>query len=237
LKLDSENEYIRFKTRAGNGAGPDYQVNPPSGKGINQGLEARDGGQGDQQWVELVDSKNRGLWFTTKYQHVILRSSLPTLLQYMDEPSKALVLWNTEGGPISINCKANIEINAGGNVNITAGGDVNVRAGDDVNITAGNDANISGGDNMNVQAGQFVSVLGGQQVRLQAADTLFTLMPGQIIRTNAKIEQGGEQANPADSATTAAVPTFPDQIAPKDRGQTYNGPFQKVDASVVEHPT
>jgi hypothetical protein len=64
LKIDYENEYIRLKTRAGGGQGPDKPSNPTGVEQseLNQGLEARDGSNGDGPWLELVDCQNRGMW-------------------------------------------------------------------------------------------------------------------------------------------------------------------------------
>lgn len=124
LKIDHANEYIRLKTRAGRGQAPENPINSPVGiGGINQGLEARDGSKGDGAWVEVVDSNNRGMWWSQKYAVGAWRSNGNTnMYMWMDETKKQIVIWNDEvNGKTVIYSKGNIELLSDENVEIKAG--------------------------------------------------------------------------------------------------------------------
>lgn len=76
LKLDHDNEYIRFKTRANKGVKPEKPANPSGvgGSEIHQGFEAHDGSKGDGPWAEVVDCQRRGMWFSKQNQLGIWRA-------------------------------------------------------------------------------------------------------------------------------------------------------------------
>jgi hypothetical protein len=125
MKIDLDNEYIRFKTRANNGAPPFKQV-VVSGVAAgeeHQGLEARDGMNGDGPWVEVVDCQNRGFWFSKKYALGVWRSANNTKMhQIIDDTNKKIVIQNNEDtGVIEIYCASNINIISDQDISIQAG--------------------------------------------------------------------------------------------------------------------
>lgn len=213
LKLDHDNEYIRFKTRANKGNKPDKPVNK-SGVGkneINQGLEARDGENGDGPWVELVDCQHRGMWFSKKAGLGIWRARKKRkMYQWFDEKNRKIVIYNNE-------LNGTIEVYSNESVNVVSDGDINLRADRNIMIRA------------------------GRNIRMQASGTKFTLS-NNLVQTNATFNgpevnaficgvldgPGAGCARPGgDAVDRVPAPTLPQKLEPIDRAMTYNKPFVK----------
>jgi hypothetical protein len=129
LKIDLENEYIRLKTRAGNGLGPLNAKGSAAGGGINAGFEARDGNSGgDGSWVELVDSSDRGLWLSENNKLAALRASLGApMYQYIDQKNNVVAVFNGQSSGITqIYAKGNVNIISDGDINLTSAGNINM---------------------------------------------------------------------------------------------------------------
>jgi hypothetical protein len=214
LKLDHDNEYIRFKTRAGNGARPFRPANN-SAVGrfeLNQGLEARDGSKGDGAWVELVDCQHRGIWFSKKYQIGIWRSKKKRkMYMWMDEPSKKIVIYNNES-------RGSIDIYSDMEVNIISNSDVNIRADRNILMKAGN--------NILMQAGR-------STLSLLANNRMISNTTFETRRVNSFFcgVMPGPGAGCSRGGGTAVVrkqrPNLPAKVEPNDRGKTYNKPFEQ----------
>lgn len=221
LKLDHDNEYISLKTRGNNGVKP-RQPSNPSGVGsreIQQGFEARDGRNGDGPWVELVDCQRRGMWFSKQNQLGIWRSKRGRqMYQWMDERNKKIVIFNNEAA-------GTIEIYANRSVNVISNTDVNIRADRHIFMRA------------------------GRTIRMQAGGSKFTMFDGNI-QTNAILNgpevrafvcgvfpgPGAGCPNPGGSIVDRIRrPILPSIREPKDRGKTYNGPFEECPKEEVEH--
>ena len=128
LKIDLENEYIRLKTRAGNGSGPMYSTGTTASK-LNAGLEARDGNKsGDGAWVELVDSSDRGLWLSENLKLAALRASLGApMYQYIDQKNNVVAVFNGQAsGVTQIYAKGSVNIISDGDINMTSAGNINM---------------------------------------------------------------------------------------------------------------
>lgn len=220
LKLDHENEYLRLKTRGGKGTKPLNSANP-SGVGkkeINQGIEARDGSNGDGPWVELVDCQHRGLWFSKKHQLGVWRAKKKRkMYMYMDEQNRDIVMYNREGpGKIILYANREVQIISNHNVNIRADGHIFMRA--------------------------------GRSIRMQAGGTTFTIVKNILTNTTINADRvnaylcgafpGGGAGCPNPSGVEVdriEAPIRPDTLEPKDRGKTYNAPFVECPQSEVEH--
>ena len=214
MKLDHDNEYIRFKTRANKGKKPKEPVNP-SGVGkkeINQGFEAHDGQKGDGPWVEVVDCQRRGFWFSKTERLSIWRARRKKqMFQWMDEKNNTIVIFNNENN-------GKIEIYANADVNVISNRDINLRAERHIFIKA------------------------GRSIRMQAAGTKFTMFNANI-QTNATFHgprvnaflcgafPGPGAGCPSPGGTIVeriSRPTLPSKREPTDRAKTYNKPFQKA---------
>ena len=130
LKIDLQNEYIRLKTRAGQGFGPMYSTGSSGGK-LNAGFEARDGNtSGDGSWVEIVDSSDRGLWLSENTKLAALRASLGApMYQYIDQKNNVVAVFNGQNSGIT-------QIYARGSVNIISDGDINLTSVGNINMCA-----------------------------------------------------------------------------------------------------
>lgn len=215
LKLDHDNEYIRFKTRGGKGFRPEKPSNP-SGVGrneIHQGVEARDGRLGDGPWTEIVDCQHRGMWFSKSEGLGIWRArKKKKMYQWFDEKNRKIVIYNNEAN-------GTIEIYADQKVNVISNGDINLRADRHIFMRA------------------------GRSIRMQAAGTKFTMTNGNI-QTNATFHgpkvnaficgvfpgPGAGCANPGGETVERILkPTLPQKREPTDRAKTYNKPFKKAE--------
>lgn len=131
LKVDHENEYIRFKTRAGGGVAPDgiNRSGVPFGD-VQQGFEARDTFFGDGPWVEVVDSQNRGMWWSKKNALGIWRAGRNNnMYVWMNEKDSSTVIYNDNpNGKIIIYSSANIEVVSNNNIDLQAQNNINIRA-------------------------------------------------------------------------------------------------------------
>lgn len=221
LKLDHDNEYIRLKTRGNKGIKPQKPANR-SGVGSNelqQGFEARDGKNGDGPWVELVDCQRRGMWFSKQNQLGIWRSKKGRqMYQWFDDRQKKIVIFNNESAGV-------IEIYANRSVNVISNTDVNIRADRHILMHA------------------------GRTIRMQAGSSKMTVFNGNI-QTNANFNgprvnaficgvfpgPGGGCPNPGGvTVDRIPRPILPTTREPKDRGKTYNGPFEECPREEVEH--
>lgn len=215
LKIDHDNEYIRFKTRANKGPKPDNPSNPSGVRSneLNQGWEARDGSRGNGPWVEMVDSQNRGIWFSKDGQIGIWRARRNRqMYQWFDDSQRKIVIYNNEQSGV-------IEIYANAEVNVVSN------------------------HNINLQANNNVSILAGNSIRMQAAGTLFTLSDN-YIKTNATYNgwkvnglicgvmpgPGGGCPMPGGvQVLRVPISNRPNYVAPTDRGETYNDPFEEAE--------
>jgi hypothetical protein len=214
LKLDHDNEYIRFKTRANKGFRPEKPSNP-SGVGnseIHQGLEARDGSKGNGPWTEIVDCQHRGMWFSKKEGLGIWRARRKKqMYQWFDERGRKIVIYNNESSGA-------IEIYAERQVNVITNGSINLRADQNIFIRA------------------------GRTIGMQAADTKFTISNGKI-QTNAGFHgpsvnaficgvlpgPGAGCPSPGgDVVNRIPRPALPTKREPTDRAKTYNKPFEEA---------
>lgn len=215
MKLDHDNEYIRFKTRGGKGVKPKQPVNPSNVKAgeINQGVEARDGVLGDGPWAEIVDCQRRGMWFSKRNQLGIWRAKKGRqMYQWMDDRQRKIVIYNNEEF---------------GTIEIYANRQVNVITNDSINL----------------RADKHIFIKAGRSIRMQAGGTRFTLFDGNIAtngeyfgpKVNAFIcgvfpgpgagcpNSGGAQVQ------RIPKPTPPNPREPKDRAKTYNKPFVEAE--------
>ena len=214
LKLDHDNEYIRFKTRANKGYRPEKPANP-SGVGkkeIHQGLEARDGRLGDGPWTEVVDCQHRGMWFSKKEGLGIWRArKKKKMYQWFDEKKRKIVIYNNEAN-------GSIEIYANRTVNVISNGNINLRADRHILMRA------------------------GRTIRMQAAGTKLTMFNGNI-RTNATFHGpkvnaficgvfpgpgAGCSNSGGETVDRIPRPDLPQKREPTDRAKTYNKPFEKA---------
>lgn len=213
LKLDHDNEYIRLKTRGGKGKSPVEPANLSmvGAKEINQGLEARDGRNGDGAWVELVDCQHRGMWFSKKHKIGIWRARRKRkMYQWMDESSRRIVIWNNESA-------GRIEIFANREVNIISNNNINVRA--DRNIL------LKAGENIFMQAGgsKFSLLSGG---RINSNTIINTRRVNAYICGVMPGPGGGCSRNAGRVIERIKRPELPLKREPSDRGKTYNKPYE-----------
>jgi hypothetical protein len=215
LKLDHDNEYVRFKTRANKGHSPESPSNPSAvgAQEIHQGMEARDGQKGDGPWVELVDCQHRGFWFSKDELLGIWRARRrKKMYEWFDERKRQIIIYNDERS-------GKIEIFANGDVNVISNNDINLRADRNILLKA------------------------GRQIRMQAAGTKFTISDGNIStngdfngpQVNAFIcgvfpGPGAGCPRPGgQSVTRVPRPNLPSKLEPTDRAKTYNKPFEKAE--------
>jgi hypothetical protein len=215
LKIDHHNEYVRFKTRAGRGDGPDGEpVNKPSvgqdfGTTINQGLEARDGEHGDGAWCELVDAAGRNLWFWGKGRQIMCHARmLPEpikIMWWMDEDAKSFVLRNGEdGGKIQIFAD-DVEIIAKKSVKLHAAEAIHIKSDDRLVLSGGSTDVEIGGD----------GVKSTQKIKAPEFPT----------------------ETPSVDAPKLPEPASPPQLSPTDRGKRYNENLDEpAPRSEIEHP-
>ena len=208
IKLDHQNEYIRFKTRCGNGTAPDNSVGPVNG--INQGLEARDGNAGDGPWVEIVDSENRGIWFSrSKGLSIIRGKDGSNMYMWIDDATKKMTLYN-----------ANLE----GSIDLYCAGSINIKSGANINLEAAGSLSLKSTGPLKMQ---------GSSTKLTLQSNLQTNGEIRANRLRAAITQipspGGLEPD------TTIVPQLPASLFPQDRGKTYNGPFEAVPEEEIKH--
>jgi hypothetical protein len=140
LVLDLQNEFIRLKSRSGNGPGPDdTSINAVENQfATNQGLEIRDGSKGDGVWTELVDADSRGLWFTNKYGYGIWRGKAQSqafILQ--DDTNNRTVIYNRGGNDSKVQIHAaTIEITAD-NIILHASANLELKGGRALKLEGG----------------------------------------------------------------------------------------------------
>lgn len=208
LKIDHDNEYIRFKTRGGKGKRPLRPANRSmvGKRELNQGIEARDGRKGDGAWVEIVDCQHRGMWFSKKYRIGIWRARKKRkMYQWMSEPTRQIVIFNDERN-------GRIQIFANREVNIISNKDVNIRADRNIYMRA------------------------GKNIFMQAGGSKVSILPTAKILSNTQINTRGVNAlicgvggcpRPGGVAVRRKPrPTLPSRREPKDRGKTYNQPYE-----------
>jgi len=235
LKLDHENEYIRLKSRSGNGPRPDHVVNPPEAIGWNQGVEIHDGSNGDGAWVEMVDCDGRGMWFSHRNKLTAWRARDDGFMyQFMDENQKVIATvngkTNDQSTAIKLVCSGNIELYALNEVNILASHDINL-------VSTGGNINLQAGSTMLTVSGYSPQVFSNAKYMNWASNADYATQAGSA---NVAAGLGGGGAHPAPilggfPANRATPPNLP-KLKPDDRGSVYNYPFETADSSVVEHP-
>lgn len=216
MLLDLENEYIRFKTRAGRGDPPDNVVNPADALDEGQGLEARDGTNGDGAWTEVLGPEHRALWMSKKFKMSIWHGQNPDSAYFLiDDDKRRVVVRNDAGGKIQIYCTDDIEI---------YGNNVAVRASQELTLKAGR--------NIKLDAGNTLLTLGGGRI-----DTSSPISGPKFNGFFAGVQGGGGAGNPApggQAVNGVAVPDNPLQFEPTDRGAKYNQPSSIPDDE-IEH--
>lgn len=219
LKIDSDNEYIRFKTRVGKGKGPDRPVVPVGASGEHQGFEARDGAEGDGPWVELVDAERRGFWMSSKYQLSVWRGkSGNEMLQLFDDNSKNMLLLNlNQSGMIEIYSKSEVAIFADSKIRLQSDGDIEILARNNIIMQAGGAKAALANDGLNVATKISTSIINAQ-----------TVVAGGFV-------EGGATVISPPSVSAVPKPTAPSKLEPADRAATYNGPYEDCPADEVEH--
>jgi hypothetical protein len=215
LKLDHDNEYIRFKTRANKGATADQPANP-SGVGqseINQGIEARDGTKGDGPWAELVDCQHRGMWFSKQSQLGIWRAKKGRqMYTWMDDINKKIVIYNNEAA-------GTIEIYANRRVNVITNDSINLRADKHIFIKAGGSIRMqAGGAKLTLFGSNLVTNADYYGARLNAY--VCGVFPGP----------GAGCPNPGGASIQRIQrPQLPSSTEPQDRAKTYNKPYEEAE--------
>ena len=217
LKLDLHNEYIRFKTRAGQGDSPfGDPVNQPQ-TGENQGLEARDGQKDDGPWVEIVDINRRGLWFWGQKGFVICRAQQDPnkikLYWWMDETKKELIIKCSEStGRVQIASDGGIDIQAKKDIFVYAQGTATVKSTKRVVV-------VGGGGKLEINSSGIVS-----------SKTVYApLFVGEFA-------PGGPPGVQVPRRPKLA--SVPSKVEPTDRGKRYNNDLeQPANQDDIEHPT
>lgn len=222
LKIDHDNEYIRLKTRAGKGTSPTKAANRSGvgGSELNQGFEARDGSYGDGPWVELVDSQNRGLWFSKKHRLGIWRASKQRkMYMYMDENTRSTIIHNNEqSGKTIIYCAGNVEVISGKDINLNAERNISILAGNSIRMQARN---------------KFLTINDKVWTNTTInAEMVYALLPNTLPGAIGGISRPGGIA-----VQKSQIPVLPSVITPTDRGKTYNGPFIECEQAEIQHPT
>jgi len=237
LKLDHDNEYLRLKTRAGEGSWPlnGYSVGSEfvneAESGEQQGMECRDGTKGDGPWTELVDIDKRGAWFSRKFKLSGFRGLTDEygdskMAMWFDEGKTEYVLRNSESGyfvpppsdalpgtpPMFI--PARIQIYCNRNIEIISEkGSISIKSQNDISLTAENSIIMRGG---------------GAKLELSGRNPKLT---GKII-TPGLIEKNSRIKSLPDP-----VEIQPPVMQPTDRGKRYNKGLEKaVDKDKIEHP-
>lgn len=137
LILDHANEFLSLKTRGGQGEAARDQANPSDAK-FNQGLEARDGSQGDGAWTEIVDSEHRGMWMSKNENlHIMRAKDGKKIYLWFDDNKDEIVIYNGEGA---------------GKINLYSVDDVVIKSTQDVVIHAKN-IELKADDKIKMEAG------------------------------------------------------------------------------------
>lgn len=217
LKIDGDNEYIRLKTRAGNGAGPDTPVVSVA-PGEHQGFEARDGTEGDGAWVELVDAERRGIWMSSKYQISVWRAKNGSeMLQLMDDKTKNMVMLN---------------LNPSGMIEIYSQGEVGVYSDSRIRLQSEGDIELYARNNIVMQAGGARAALMNDGLNVANKISTTLLNASTIV---GKVVDGSATVISPPSLAAFPKPAKPAAIEPTDRAKTYNGPFEDCPLEEVEH--
>lgn len=223
LKLDHDNEYLRLKTRGGRGNRP---IDPANGSAvreeddeIQQGLESRDGREGQGPWTELVDCQHRGFWFCKRKHLGVWRAKKDVkMYQWMDDQKKRIIIYNDEEN-------GRIEIYTAGHVNFIGKKGITFNTEGSIDFKA------------------------EKTIRFQADDTRLTIAQAVQTNKNinarrvhaffpgVKSGSGAGKENPGGArARTIEQPELPEVLEPDDRGKTYNEPFEECPKEEVEHP-
>jgi len=218
LKIDGDNEYIRFKTRAGKGKGPDKPVTTVI-EGEHQGFEARDCLEGDGPWVEVVDAERRGFWMSTKYQLSVWRGKNGNeMLQLMDDKTKNMLLLNMNSdGMIEIYSKGEVGIFADTNIRLQSDGNIELLAKNNIIMQANGAKAALVNDGLNVST----------KISTEAINAK-TVTAGSISEGNATVIS-------PPSLSNLPKPSKPEVVEPTDRAKTYNGPYEDCPVEEVEH--
>lgn len=242
LKIDLDNEYIRLKTRANKGSPPFLPPNdgchspPPSPIPINpveleqsdqnQGLEARDGMKGDGPWVEIVDAKDRGLWFSSKFNITALRAMKDKKISISFDDEKNEMLLLNEAMDEEEMTPGRIQIRCLGDIEIISKQNIKFKASQNIEFEADNSICMKGGGTSLVVNSTLVGTSG--PIHATEGNMRF---PG--------VEPGGGagQSSPQMCDITAPEEIMHEKLKPEDRGQTYNSQYDTpVNQSQIEHP-
>lgn len=188
LKLDNHNEYIRLKTRGGVGFGPRNVVNQ-SGVNEHQGLEARDGINGDGPWVEVVDSDGRGIWLTKKYGQTLIRGK---------RNSGTLISLDDDGNVNIYSQQGNVNVNSN-NINIKASNSINMES-NEFNINS-NSIKLRGGSTL-LTIDQTLQTNGIFRGRRVEAEILDRPTPGGVAPNNVQAINMPSVIEPTDRGQT-----------------------------------
>jgi hypothetical protein len=221
LILDLENEYVRLKTRAGQGPGPDDPSFNPADNAldIQQGFEARDGTNGDGPWVETVDGEHRGLWLSKGNRLGIWRAKQGVQMFILqDDDAKKLVIYNNEAdGVVQIYCAGKVELMAGQSLALKSANDISFKAGGSIKMDAS-------GTKLTI------APAGVQTNKSVSADRFNGRFP--VCRPGSG---AGTPAPGGADVDDPAQPVPPAKVEPADRGRAYNVPSIVADAE-IEHP-
>jgi hypothetical protein len=227
------NEYVRLKTRAGNGKGAKGETGCDEPcvklKALNQGIEMRDGeklcGTG-QTWTEINDADDRGLWFSHDNEFSVWRARLkdfegkPARDMHigMSDKGKFIIIWNNEeGGKVQIWCAQDVEIKSDRHIKLDAKDSVYIKAGKKFCVEAGG-AHLLLAPN----------VLG--------TDVDFNAPRSNAIHTGCAPGGDAGPKSPVSCVPPSVAPRFISPVAPSDRAEVKNEPFDKEKEEVLEKP-
>jgi hypothetical protein len=228
LKMDRFNGYIRLKTAANKDKGDDGYLRLPEGVDekdlpaeleFQQGLEIRDGraGEEDGAWVELIDGKNRGIWFSEKQKAAVFRTSRgKDQCIILEDENKEVIIKNTDG-------KVFIDVTRGPVQVRTIDGDIALKAGKNLYLE---------GENV------YLNATGGGGA--QASLTSIGLSTNKDMYANTMRGNTIEGAAGRPGATFQAVdPNIPQRVAPtdEDRAKTTQDEQEEVDEKIITGET
>lgn len=156
LVFDLKNEFVALRTRGGKG-NTDTEALEPKNKSDSdfaQGVEFRDGENGDGCWSEFAGPEERGIWLSKKSKLGVWRGKKgTTMYMLMDDGDNNIVIRNAEKGRIQLSCE-NIDIIAD-NLNIFGRKNINIYANKELTIGAGASKMIFNGDSITTTAVPF----------------------------------------------------------------------------------
>ena len=220
LKLDKANGYIRLKTAAGgdNGRRPEPERFSSSKTGLNQGIEMRDGRQGqDGPWTELVDIDHRGFWLSRDQKLGVWRAADGSEQYVMiHDGDKTIVIRNNEeDGKVQLYCLGDVEV-ISKNVAFKAEEKVTFKAGQEICFEAGSSGHAK---------------LTSSQWQMDVPDNAprhTGFLPGAESGSGAQSDSG------APCEVLDPEPIEQEKREPEDRADTGNEPFDEVPEKVIK---